>query len=83
MSEVKYYHLSDTGLTEGKALGRLTVVLAADHDRITAERDALQLRLNVADQRNDDLASEALSQNKQFCTCGACPGGCVAAAKFR
>ncbi|WP_257605327.1 DUF4406 domain-containing protein [Pseudomonas sp. UMAB-40] len=55
MSEVKRYHVGDTGLVEGTALGRPSVVLAADFDRVTAERDALQLRLTVADQRNDDL----------------------------
>lgn len=30
-------------------------VLEEDFDRITAERDALQLRLNAADQRIDEL----------------------------
>ena len=34
------------------------MVLAADFDRVTAERDALQLRLNAADQRIDDLLAE-------------------------
>lgn len=33
------------------------VVRADEFDRITAERDALQLRLNAADQRNDDLGA--------------------------
>jgi len=33
-------------------------VLAADFDRVTAERDALQLRLNEADQRIDDLQED-------------------------
>lgn len=55
MSEVKRYHVTETGLAEGISLGRLTVVLSADFERVTAERDALQLRLNVADQRTDDL----------------------------
>ncbi|WP_445572128.1 hypothetical protein [Pseudomonas sp. E102] len=32
-------------------------VREADFDRVTAERDALQLRLNAADQRNDDLGA--------------------------
>lgn len=31
-------------------------VLATDFDRVTAERDALQLRLNAADQRIDELS---------------------------
>lgn len=31
-------------------------VLGSELDRVTAERDALQLRLNAADQCNDDLS---------------------------
>lgn len=34
---------------ESKAVFRPVVVLADDFDRVTAERDALQLRLNAAD----------------------------------
>ena len=42
------------------AIGRLQFYniaqgLLGDFDRVTAERDALQLRLNAADQRIDDL----------------------------
>ena len=40
---------------ESKAVFRPVVVLADDFDRIAAERDALQLRLNAADQRVDHL----------------------------
>ena len=143
MDEVKYYHVTESGLVEGTALGRLTVVLASNYDaaakrignmvcakrqmdedleiarddlvifksslsalgeaskklvmcartsggtagpdqglmdacagveavitiggvaramndleRLTAERDALQLRLNAADQRIDELVAE-------------------------
>lgn len=50
MSEVKRYHVTETGLVEGESLGRLSVVLAADFDRVTAERDALQDRLNESDE---------------------------------
>jgi len=57
MSEAKYYHVSDTGLAEGTTLGRITVVLGADYDRVTAERNNLQNLLNVVDQHNDDLAA--------------------------
>lgn len=39
---VKRYHVTLGGLVEGQALGRLNAVLAADHDRVTAERDALR-----------------------------------------
>ena len=58
MTEVKRYHVSDTGLSEGVSLGRITVVLVADYERVTGERDALQLRLNAADQQADDLETE-------------------------
>ena len=51
MNDVKRYHVSDTGLSEGVALGRITVVLVADFDRVTAERDALQLLLNDRDEQ--------------------------------
>lgn len=60
MTKVKRYHLTETGLVEGESLGRLSVVLAADFDaavehvaRLVAERDALQQRLNAADERAD------------------------------
>jgi len=36
MSEVKYYHVSDTGLAEGTSLGRITVVLGADYDAVVS-----------------------------------------------
>ncbi|WP_155952214.1 hypothetical protein [Pseudomonas sp. CHM02] len=52
---VKRYHVTEAGLVEGPALGRLNVVLGADHDRVTAERDALQQRLTAAEQRNEEL----------------------------
>lgn len=55
MSEVKRYHVTEAGLVEGQALGRINVVLGADHDRVTAERDALQQRLTAADERADRL----------------------------
>ncbi|MDU9039950.1 hypothetical protein NHG97_14730 [Pseudomonas corrugata] len=99
MSEVKKYHVGDSGLIEGEALGRITVYLAADYDRlidvylaagdraqalatrihhleqsekqaqetvtlalstgarVALERDALQQRLTVQDQRVDDLGA--------------------------
>lgn len=43
---------------ESKAVFRPVVVLADDFDRIAAERDALQLRLNAADQRIDELGGD-------------------------
>lgn len=55
MSEVQRYYVGKYGLVEGEALGRLSVVLAADFDRVTAERDALQALLTAADERADVL----------------------------
>jgi hypothetical protein len=42
-------------------------VREADFDRVTAERDALQQHMNVADQRADDLQTqlEALEQRRR------------------
>jgi hypothetical protein len=42
MSEVKYYHVCDTGLAEGVSLGRITVVLGADYDAAQSELAALR-----------------------------------------
>ena len=100
MSDAKKYHVGDSGLVEGEALGRITVYLAADYDRlidvylaagdraqalatrihhleqserqaqqtatlalstgarVALERDALQQRLTVQDQRVDELETE-------------------------
>lgn len=58
MSDVKRYHVTEAGLVEGQALGRINVVLVADHDRVTAERDALQQRLTAADERADHLEAD-------------------------
>jgi uncharacterized protein Yka (UPF0111/DUF47 family) len=101
MSDAKKYHVGDSGLIEGEALGRITVYLAADYDRlidvylaagdraqalatrihhleqsekqaqetvtlalstgarVALERDALQQRLTVQDQRVDELERDA------------------------
>jgi hypothetical protein len=40
------------------------MVMAYDFDRVTAERNALQLRLNAADQRIDELISAVRSINR-------------------
>lgn len=69
MSEVKRYYVGKYGLVEGEALGRISVVLGADADRLRAELecsrgdfaqlericDALQKRLTAADERVDVL----------------------------
>lgn len=58
MSEVQRYYVGKYGLVEGEALGRLSVVLAADFDRVTAENSALQALLTAADERADVLEAE-------------------------
>ncbi|NWE46376.1 hypothetical protein [Pseudomonas gingeri] len=56
MNEVKRYHLFTGELAEGcGGLGRINVVLCADHDRVTAERDALQQLLNQRDEQVETL----------------------------
>ena len=61
MSEVQRYYVGKYGLVEGESMGRLSVVLVADFDRVTAERDALQALLTAADERADVL--EGLLRN--------------------
>jgi hypothetical protein len=61
MSEVMRWKLK--GFIPGidgvsKALFQPWVVPAEDFDRVTAERDALQLRLNAADQRIDEMIAQ-------------------------
>lgn len=60
MSEVKRY---SAALTQAETSPMYEApdgewVVALDFDRITAERDALQLRLNTADQLNDELVRD-------------------------
>lgn len=71
MSEVKRYHVTDAGLVEGQALGRINVVLGPDYDSavqcfltaaegcVAAERRerALQTLLTAADERADTATS--------------------------
>lgn len=75
MSEVKRYHVTEAGLVEGQALGRINVVLGPDYDSavqcfltaaegcVSAERRerALQALLTAADERADVL--EGLLRN--------------------
>ncbi|MBB1614487.1 hypothetical protein A9978_18785 [Pseudomonas sp. UMC65] len=49
MSEISKFHAADDFSGE-------LCVYATDFDRVTAERDALQERLNAADQKDDDLS---------------------------
>ncbi|MBD9459156.1 hypothetical protein IB241_15850 [Pseudomonas sp. PDM05] len=49
MSEVKRYHVTETGLVEGESLGRLSVVMAADYDA-AVEYIARLEQLNVLGQ---------------------------------
>ncbi|WP_130931637.1 hypothetical protein [Pseudomonas sp. Sample_24] len=41
---------------QGEEVREVVIVPAADFNRVTAERDALQLRLNAADERTDELS---------------------------
>lgn len=52
---------------ESKAVFRPVVVLADDFDRIAAERDALQRRLNAADQQIDELLAEIATVRQGPC----------------
>jgi len=54
MESVKRYFWVSDGMAEG-GKARDSYVSGADFDRVTAERDSLQLRLNAADQRIDEL----------------------------
>ena len=59
MSEVHRYNVV-TMLSKGRnTIGYdphgPEIVMASEFDRVTAERDALQMRLNTADQRIDDV----------------------------
>lgn len=68
MSEVHRYNvvtmLSEAGNTIGYDPHGPMVVMASEFDRVTAERDALQLLLNAADQRIDELVSAVRSINR-------------------
>lgn len=78
MSDVKRYYVTEAGLVEGQALGRINVVLAADYDSavqcfltaaegcVSAERRerALQQRLTAADERWGELVSAVRSINR-------------------
>ena len=62
MSEVHRYNvvtmLSEAGSTIGYDPHGPEVVMASEFNRVTAERDALQERLNAADQCIDELTSK-------------------------
>lgn len=64
MSEVKRYHVVSGRLCEGVPLGMIGVVLVADFDRVTAERDALQQRLTAADERVDVLEADRMPSSQ-------------------
>lgn len=58
--------ISAAGATIGYDPHGPDVVMAAEFDRVTAERDALQQRLNAADERIDNLAALLLRSNELF-----------------
>ena len=69
MESVKRYCIEMPVLPQGITSEEVSVVLASDFDRVSAERDALQLRLTVQDQRVDDwkgLIKEALDELQEM-----------------
>lgn len=69
MSEVKRWKLK--GFLPGvegecKAVFQPFVVIADDFDRVTAERDGLQLSLTTADQTIDDLQAAIARRNRRI-----------------
>ena len=77
MNVVKRYTVERTQMLqhlESHSLGTVerVVVFASDFDRVTAERDALQLRLNAADQRIDELTQRQGEQVNSYPPCDYC-----------
>ena len=80
MSEVKRYHVTEAGLVEGQALGRINVVLGPDYDSavqcfltaaegcVAAERRerALQQRLTAADELADTWHARCVERTTEF-----------------
>ncbi|SEC02162.1 hypothetical protein SAMN05216205_1254 [Pseudomonas mohnii] len=70
MSEVHRYNvvtmLSESGNRIGYDPHGPAVVMASDFDRVTAERDGLQLSLTTADQTIDDLQAAIARRNQRI-----------------
>lgn len=70
MSEVHRYNvvtmLSEGGNHIGYDPHGPEVVLASEFDRVTAERDGLQLSLTTADQTIDDLQAAIARRNRRI-----------------
>lgn len=49
MKEVKYYHVTEAGLAEGVSLGRITVVLVADYEKLLKAHNEIKHRLEGLD----------------------------------
>jgi hypothetical protein len=64
MDRMRRYHVGDAGLVEGEALGRLSVVLAADFDRLKGEREALQQLLNQRDEALHSLEQRRYAEQQ-------------------
>jgi hypothetical protein len=58
MSEVKRYHVTEAGLVEGSALGRINVVLASDYDAAVTHIRDLEL-LAGQEMKSTELATNA------------------------
>ncbi|MBI6655013.1 hypothetical protein YA0721_03555 [Pseudomonas carnis] len=58
MTEVKRYHVTEAGLVEGSALGRLNVVLASDYDAAVTHIRELKL-LAGQEMKSTELATNA------------------------
>ena len=66
MSQVKYYHVSDTGLAEGVSLGRITVVLGADYDAAQSDLAALREELADLNRKFDMVCADADSLQQRL-----------------
>lgn len=65
MNRLKRYHVSDTGLSEGEAIGRISVVLDADCESLETRLAKLEAALG----RFRDAFVIAVGDNSPFAKC--------------